>query len=237
MTPQERLIVAIDTQDRSETLKLLNRFPEIRMAKVGSVLFTSEGPAILSEFENRKINVFLDLKFHDIPNTVAGAVENVCHYKSVTMLTVHASGGRAMIMAAREAINRSATAKKPLLLAVTMLTSLDAESAEEIGFQEGPLTSHVLRLAKLATASGADGLVCSPQEIPILRKELPKKTLLVVPGIRPAGLAGQDDQKRTATPMDAIQAGADYLVIGRPITDSKDPKASFESICREIEKA
>jgi orotidine-5'-phosphate decarboxylase len=185
----------------------------------------------VQQLRNRGFNVFLDLKLHDIPNTVAGAVRSATH-AGASLLTIHAGGGAAMMSAAAEA---ASAPNSPRLLAVTVLTSMDASELAGIGITASP-ADQVLRLAKLAKKSGIDGMVCSPEEVAALRKETGPDTLLVVPGIRPAG-SGSDDQKRIATPAQAIADGASMLVVGRPITRAADPAAAAQSILRDIEQA
>jgi orotidine-5'-phosphate decarboxylase len=204
----------------------------VGLFKIGSELFTSEGPALIREIVQRGERVFLDLKFHDIPNTVAKSVV-VGADVGVTMLTLHASGGGQMMTAAMEALNRiSSVGPRPLLLGVTVLTSLAGEEFDKIGFSDS-VESQVVRLAKLAEQSGLDGVVASPLELALLRGQLKASMRIITPGIRPAGSAAHD-QSRIATPAAAIQAGADYLVIGRPITASPDPLASLEAITESL---
>ena len=191
--------------------------------KIGKELFVAEGPDIVRRVRDTGAAVFLDLKFHDIPNTVAKAVTSAAQ-QDVQMLTVHASGGTAMLRAAQEAAGDNG----PLVLGVTVLTSMDQQDLTELGIQKTP-AEQVHHLAKLATAAGLCGLVCSPQEIAPLREMLPAEVQLVTPGIRPAGSAS-GDQKRVMTPADAITAGADWLVIGRPIYAAGNPREAAEAI-------
>jgi orotidine-5'-phosphate decarboxylase len=201
--------------------------------KVGMELYYAAGNSIVHQLRDRGFNVFLDLKLHDIPNTVAGAVRSVAH-AGASLLTIHAGGGAAMMSAAAEA---ASTPGSPRLLAVTVLTSMDANELTGIGITASP-AEQVLRLARLAQASGIDGMVCSTEEVATLRKETGPNTLLVIPGIRPAGSASQaafgDDQKRIATPSEAIAHGASMLVVGRPITRAHDPAGAARAILREI---
>lgn len=222
------VIVALDFPDARSALDLLARLdPALCRAKVGKELFTRCGPALVRQIMAEGFDVFLDLKFHDIPNTVAGAVSAAAEM-GVWMVNVHASGGRAMLDAAREATRDAPT----LLTAVTVLTSLSGGDLQEIGFPEAADTL-VLRLAALAADCGIDGVVCSARETRMLRESVPSGFLLVTPGIRPAGdVAG--DQKRTATPAAAIADGSDYLVIGRPITQAVDPQQKLQDILAEI---
>jgi orotidine-5'-phosphate decarboxylase len=202
--------------------------PHCGMLKLGLEFFLANGTAGMRAIGERPI--FLDLKFHDIPNTVTGAVRAVLP-AAPALLTLHAAGGAAMIEAARDVV-AAGGATRPKLLAVTVLTSLNAEALHDIGVAGGP-RQQVLRLAKLALAAGADGLVCSPQEVAMLRDALGVGPLLVVPGIRPAGAAA-GDQARTMTPAEAARAGADWLVVGRPITQAPDPAAAAAAIAAEL---
>lgn len=232
MKPHERIIAALDVPTLSEARALAEALAgRVGLAKVGLELFLSEGAAAVRTVQDTGLDVFLDLKLHDIPNTVEHAAKAVGSL-GARMLTVHASGGAGMIAAARRGLD-AAGAKDTLLLAVTVLTSLGAEdlSAQRI---PGSVEDHVLRLAKLAVDSGADGLVCSPREVKALRTLLGDSPALVVPGIRPAGSAAQD-QTRIATPQSAVADGADWLVIGRPLREGGDPKLAAERIARELE--
>ena len=224
------IIVALDFPDANAALLCVDKLGEhVTFYKIGLQLFTREGPAIVRQLKDRDKRVFLDLKFHDIPNTVAGAVASASRL-DVDMLTVHASGGAAMI---RAAVDSAASASHPpLVLAVTVLTSMDASALAAIGVATDA-TSHVIRLAGLAKEAGCGGFVCSPQEVEPLRQQIGDDLKLVVPGIRPAGTA-TDDQARIATPQDAIRAGADYLVIGRPITAAPDPLRAVRAIMSEV---
>ena len=227
--PANRIIAALDTADLGVARSWARALDtEVGMLKLGLAFFLAQGPAGIRAVTDAP--VFLDLKLHDIPNTVAGAVSAVSPL-SVAMLTLHASGGSAMIAAARRAAEAAGPAR-PKLLAVTVLTSLSAEALAETGVSASP-QAQVLRLAKLALAAGADGLVCSPQEVAMLRGEIGPEPLLVVPGIRPAG-APAGDQARTLTPREAVTAGADWLVIGRPITEAPDPTAAAAAIAAEL---
>jgi orotidine-5'-phosphate decarboxylase len=229
------IIVALDVPEAAAALRLAETLtPVVGAFKIGKELFTAAGPEIVRQFRAAGAPVFLDLKFHDIPNTVARAVEAATRL-DVQMLTLHASGGRAMMAAAEKAAQE--TAKQlgrpaPLVLAVTVLTSMDAADLAEVGV-ETPPAAQVERLAQLAAQTGLRGLVCSPQEIAALRKILPAQMQLVTPGIRPAG-SEKGDQKRTLTPKEALAAGVNWLVIGRPITGAADPRAAAEAILASL---
>ncbi len=222
----KRVIVPLDFPDTDAALALAARLdPRLCRVKVGKELFTAAGPTVVSRLQERGFEVFLDLKFHDIPNTVAGACRAAARL-GVWMLNVHASGGEAMMRAAREAV--AGAAKPPLLIGVTILTSLSAADLERIGFAGTP-EENVLRLAGLTHACGLDGVVCSALEAPRLRAAFGAAFKLVTPGIRLDGSAA-DDQARVVTPREAMRLGADYLVIGRPIAQARDPVAALESI-------
>ena len=224
-----RVFCAIDTADMEQALNLVKRLSGASLHfKLGLEFFNAKGLDGVEKIRaaiSDKSEIFLDLKLHDIPNTVAGAVRSVLKVKP-QFLTVHASGGRAMIEAAAKAAGSGTERTK--ILTVTVLTSLDQEDLTNIG-QTGSVTEQVLRLARLARDSGADGVICSPHEIEILRKNMEDDFLLVVPGIRPAGSA-QNDQKRIMSPEEAFERGADYLVIGRPITKALDPAAAAKDL-------
>jgi orotidine-5'-phosphate decarboxylase len=201
--------------------------------KVGSQLFTSEGPRVVEKLAGLGFEVFLDLKFHDIPNTVAGAVRAAADLPGVTLLTLHTSGGIAMMRAAREALGGRKT--RPALLGVTVLTSLDAAALRKIGMS-GSVRSRAVALAKLAQDAGFDGVVSSAHEVRAIRQACGPKMLIVVPGVRAASGA-TNDQARVATPAEAIRAGANYIVVGRPITAATNPREAAISIAKEIESA
>ncbi len=223
MTPDPKIVVALDYPAAAPALALVERLDPGRCAlKVGKELFTRAGPALVETLVGLGYRVFLDLKFHDIPNTVAAACDAAADL-GVWMVNVHASGGRRMMEAARERL--AARTQPPLLIAVTVLTSLDRDDLAEIGCPDEPL-ARVLRLARLTQAAGLDGIVCSPLEAAAVRRELGAGFVLVTPGVRP-GSAAVGDQKRVMTPRDALAAGADYLVIGRPITAAADPLAAL----------
>jgi orotidine-5'-phosphate decarboxylase len=232
LTPRDRLAVALDFPNEHEALKLVIRLDQsCQWFKVGMELYYAAGNGIVHQLRDRGFNVFLDLKLHDIPNTVAGAVRSATH-AGASLLTIHATGGAAMMSAAAEAASAPGS---PRLLAVTVLTSMDANELAGIGITASP-AEQVLRLARLAQASGIDGMVCSPEEVAALRKETGPNTLLVIPGIRPTGSA-IEDQKRIATPAQAITHGASMLVVGRPITRAHDPAEAAQAILKEIEHA
>ena len=229
---RSRLALALDTDDLVEALRLAEELePWFSVAKVGLELYSAEGPEAVSALVERGWKVFLDLKLHDIPNTVAGAVRSATQ-AGASLLTIHATGGAAMMSAAAEAASAPGS---PRLLAVTVLTSMDANELAGIGITASP-AEQVLRLEKLAQASGIDGMVCSAEEVATLRKETSPNTLLVIPGIRPTGSA-IEDQKRIATPARAIHDGASMLVVGRPITRAQDPAQAAQAILEEIEQA
>jgi orotidine-5'-phosphate decarboxylase len=229
VSPAERLIVALDTADTSQAERWARAVaPYCGLFKLGMEFYLANGQAGVRGITGRPI--FLDLKLHDIPNTVAGAVNAVLPL-APRMLTLHASGGFAMIEGARRAAE-TAGAERPMLLAVTVLTSLDAASLAATGVAGDP-ASQAVRLARLALSAGADGLVCSPLEVRMLRKALGDQVKLVVPGIRPTGSV-RGDQARTMTAEDAVAAGADWIVVGRPITAAPDPGASAAAIAAAI---
>ena len=225
-----RIIVALDFAEPEQALALLAHLhPGLCRIKIGKELFTRGGPALVEKVIARGFAVFLDLKFHDIPNTVAQACKAAADL-GVWMVNVHTLGGRKMLEAAGNAIATCAT--RPLLIGVTLLTSLDAQELRDIGIT-ATLEEQVVRLASLAQQSGLDGVVCSAREARSLRARFGPDFCLVTPGIRPDGAAAQD-QSRTMTPAAALHAGATYLVIGRPITQAPDPLAALESIRAEI---
>ena len=229
--PDPRIIVALDYANAADALALVDRLaPALCRLKVGKELFTRSGPELVRALVGRGFDVFLDLKFHDIPNTVAQACRAAAEL-GVWMVNVHAQGGRRMMTAAREALD-DVGGRRPLLIAVTLLTSLGADDLAEVGLTGSP-ADNVLRLATLAHASGLDGVVCSPQEAAALAGSLGPAFRLVTPGVRPAGVS-TDDQQRVMTPGQAMAAGAHYLVIGRPITQASDPIAALRAIAGEI---
>ncbi len=221
-----RVIVALDFADAVQALALTERLdPAHCRLKVGKELFARSGPALVETLQEKGFEVFLDLKFHDIPNTVAKACKAAADL-GVWMVNVHAMGGRKMMEAAREAV--ASASHRPRLIAVTVLTSMGDADLAEIGLQGSP-EDNVRRLAGLAKSAGLDGVVCSPQEVDMLRNTIGGDFQLVTPGVRPVG-AALNDQARVATPEDAIRAGSSYLVIGRPITQADDPLAALKII-------
>ena len=227
MNASERLIVALDVPTAEDALRLVDRLAgRVGLFKVGSQLFTAAGPEVVRAIVARNQKVFLDLKYHDIPNTVGAAVKSAAGL-GVSLLTLHGLGGRAMLEAAARA-----RAGGVRLLAVTVLTSHDEASLADIGFAR-PLSDSVRRLARLARDAGIDGVVASPHEVGLIREACGKGFLIVIPGIRPAG-AQAGDQARLATPAAALSAGADYLVVGRPVTEAPDPAAAVAAIVQDM---
>ncbi len=233
MLNRDRLIVALDVPSATQARQIVQSIGEsANTYKIGKQLFTAEGPQIVRDLVASGRKVFLDLKFHDIPNTVAAAVRQAAELQ-VSMLTVHASGGSKMLKAAVEAAAQSAA--KPMVLAVTVLTSLSDADLSEIGVS-GNVITQVLRLGALARNAGCGGLVASALEARELRRELGDDFAIVTPGIRPGGTA-VGDQARVLTPKEAIAAGATYLVVGRPILEATDPSQAAQNIVREIDEA
>ncbi|AFY35032.1 orotidine-5'-phosphate decarboxylase [Calothrix sp. PCC 7507] len=238
MGVEQQIIVALDVPDLKRAIALVDQLPEVSFWKVGLELFTSTGPNILEVLKSRNKRIFLDLKFHDIPNTVAGACRVVAGY-GVDLLTIHASAGRDALKAATEAAQTGAAqagVKPPKLIAIALLTSI---SARQLAFDLKiplELPEYALEMALLAQDAGLDGAVCSPQEVVQLRQTCADNFLLVCPGVRPTW-ADKGDQKRSLTPAQAIIAGADYLVIGRPITAAAEPQLAWERISEEITMA
>lgn len=230
---RSRLIAALDLPDRAAALAAVDRLSgHVGCFKLGLEVFVREGPALVQEIVDRGEKVFLDLKLHDIPNTVAGAVRSACRL-NVAMLTLHAAGGKRMLEAAREAAQSASSS--PLLLAVTALTSLTADDVRSIGVQ-GQVTDWVERLGNLASQAGISGLVASSLELPALRRRFGDTMQFVIPGIRPKGAASQD-QARAASPAEAIRAGADFLVVGRPILQASNPALAADRIVEEVAAA
>lgn len=225
-----RVIVSLDFPDGKQALDLCQKLePASCKLKIGKELFTREGPVLVEKLISSDFDVFLDLKYHDIPNTVASACRAAADL-GVWMLNVHASGGRTMMEAANEALDK--TIHKPLLIAVTVLTSMSQEDLAELGITKS-VEDQVMLLANLAKSSGLNGVVCSAKEASSLKAELGEEFCLVTPGIRPAN-SSSNDQKRIMTPAEAINAGSHYLVIGRPITKADDPLAALDAINKEI---
>jgi len=226
------ILVALDVESAAKAVELANLLRgSVGGFKIGKQLFTAAGPAMVRELTSRGDRVFLDLKFHDIPNTVAGAVQSAVS-TGAWMVNVHCSGGSAMMKAAADAATNAAaktSQPRPLVIGVTVLTSMNDDALKEIGVG-APMLDHVVHLAKLARASGLDGVVASPQEVRAIRQACGPDFQIVTPGIRPADQQGKDDQARTMTPAEAIEAGATYLVIGRPIAAAPDPKSAAEKI-------
>ncbi|NIA67984.1 orotidine-5'-phosphate decarboxylase [Pelagibius litoralis] len=237
IAPQDRIFVGLDTPDIERAAALAKSLAgAVGGIKIGKELFTAQGPDGVRLVAGGA-PLFLDLKFHDIPNTVAGAVRAAVHLRPA-ILNVHASGGRAMMQAAAQAAREAAEdlgTERPKVIGVTVLTSLDARDLEEVG-QRGPAGEQVLRLARLTQDSGLDGVVCSPREIEALRRACGPDFLLVVPGIRPSW-STSDDQKRVMTPEEAVAAGADHLVISRPIIAADDPLAAAQRIAGDLSGA
>jgi orotidine-5'-phosphate decarboxylase len=232
-----KIIVPLDVATEEEAIALTEKLPEINWWKVGLELFISCGPSILTKLKEREKRIFLDLKLHDIPNTMAGACRVAGSY-GVDLITVHATAGREGLKAAKTAAEEGAAAANqgpPKLIAVTVLTSL---TSQDLAFDLKiplELSEYVLNMALLAEESGLAGAVCSPQEVAELRRVCKDDFVLVCPGVRPSW-AARGDQKRSLTPAKAIKAGADYLVIGRPITQAEEPRAALDKICQEIEE-
>jgi orotidine-5'-phosphate decarboxylase len=235
MKPEERIIVALDVPDEQSAIALVDQLPQVGFWKVGLELFTSTGPRILELLKSRNKRIFLDLKFDDIPNTVAGACRSAARY-GVDLLTIHTTCGRDALKAATQAAQSGAAqvgVKPPKLIAITLLTSI---SARQLAFDLKiplELPEYILEMALLAKETGVDGAVCSPQEVAQLRDTCGNDFLLVCPGVRPIW-ADMGDQKRSLTPAQAMQAGADYLVIGRPITAASDPGVAWQRISEEL---
>lgn len=224
-----KIIVALDFQNAKTAINFARQLdPKMCRLKVGKELFTAAGPQLVEAFQQQNFEVFLDLKFHDIPNTTAKACQAASNL-GVWMVNVHASGGFEMMQAAREAVDKNT--HKPILIAVTVLTSMSEEALQKIGVQT-PLQQHVLNLATLTKEAGLDGVVCSAQEAALLKESLGQNFCLVTPGIRPKN-AAKDDQTRIVTPQDALNLGAHYLVIGRPITKAENPLKALEDIFQE----
>ena len=225
---ENKIIIPLDL-DKSAALNLAKKFdPTKCRLKVGSQLFTSSGPKFIKDLKSLGFDIFLDLKFHDIPNTVYEAIKSAADL-GVWMINVHASGGREMLEASKKAIE--SFDEPPLLIAVTVLTSLSEENLNEIGLKD--LSKQVLTLAELSNECELNGVVCAPTEVKAIKNNIGKDFITVTPGIRPSD-SNVNDQTRISTPLEAIKNGADYLVIGRPITQSDDPSRALERIIQEI---
>jgi orotidine-5'-phosphate decarboxylase len=248
---RQKLILALDFPSLEPALELAQTLaPVVGMFKINIHLFTSAGPSAVEKLHMLDREIFLDLKFHDIPNTVKGAVSSAISLPGVRLLNVHTLGGMEMMRAAAKARDESKSAKStprpqlPKLIGVTILTSMDNDALKEVGIA-GPASRRVVKLARLAQKAGLDGVVASPQEVRAIRRACGKDFLIVVPGVRPevggksgrAGKGKSDDQARVATPAAAIRAGADYLVVGRPITGAPDPESAARAILDEISSA
>ncbi len=240
--PRSSLIIALDFDSLSIALKFAKQVADlVGMFKIGAQLFTAAGPEAVRQISQLGPGIFLDLKYHDIPNTVAGAVLAAAALPGVQLVNVHSLGGTAMVQAAAQAISAGVPmgADRPRLLAVTVLTSMDNKSMKEVGIG-GPAQTRVTQLARLARKAGADGVVASVQEAKAIRKACGREFLIVTPGVRPkekSGAGKKDDQARTATPREAIKAGADFLVVGRPVLVAADPRAAILEIVEEIASA
>ncbi|HEY9801205.1 MAG TPA: orotidine-5'-phosphate decarboxylase [Leptolyngbyaceae cyanobacterium] len=231
----DKIIVALDVGDEESAIALIDRLESVTFWKVGLELFTSAGPRILQVLKYRQKQIFLDLKFHDIPNTVAGACRSAARY-GVDLMTIHATSGKDALKAAKEAVEEGsaqAGVKPTKLIAVTVLTSISARQLAMDLKVPVELPEYALDMALMAQEAGLDGAVCSPQEVTQLRQTCGDDFVLVCPGVRPTW-AEQGDQKRSLTPAQAIQAGADYLVIGRPITAAADPELAWQRISQEL---
>lgn len=234
MDSQKKIIVALDTTDVDKALNLTKLIPDVGAFKLGLEYFCANGPSGIKVIAQTGVNIFLDLKFHDIPNTVIGAIQASLNMQPY-MMTVHLSGGFNMLKKSMDSIKSSyvkSSLKRPLILGVSVLTSIDNTDFDSLGLS-GKVEDQVLRLGQLAISAGLDGLVCSAKELKILRRELGSNFILVTPGIRLKD--GEiNDQKRIVTPYQALTDGANYLVIGRPITASKDPKQALSNIIKEM---
>lgn len=235
LKPSERILCALDTIDVDEASKLTTKLGEyVGGFKLGLEFFGANGPKGFEKISNTSANIFLDLKLHDIPNTVSKAIHSLMPLKP-TIMTIHTAGGPAMMAAAAKAATEASNniqCNRPIIVGVTILTSLDDQDLNLIGYQEN-IPAQVARMAALAKENGLDGVVCSPHEISLIKNTCGKDFKLVVPGIRPAGSA-KGDQKRVMTPNEAVKLGADYLVIGRPITQAENPVEAALSIANEI---
>ena len=236
MSIKDRIIVALDVPSEAEALALIEALPQVTFWKVGLELFVSSGPGILNTLKQRQKRIFLDLKFHDIPNTVAGACRATARY-GVDLLTIHAAAGKETLSLAQAAVQEGAKVagtSPPKLIGITLLTSI---SSRQLAFDLKiplELPEYALQMALLAQEAGLDGAVCSPQEVEQLRQTCGDEFVIVCPGVRPSW-ADKGDQTRSLTPAQAIKAGANYLVIGRPITAAADPGTAWQRICEEVD--
>jgi orotidine-5'-phosphate decarboxylase len=229
---KEKVILALDVSSAKQALDLVRALHDlVGMFKVGSQLFMAEGPPVVREIIRNHGKVFLDLKFHDIPNTVTHAAVEAAHL-GVSMMTIHASGGRVMMQSVSKTLHDQFGSKRPAVVAITVLTSFDTKALFEIGL-ERPIEEQVVHLARFAQDCGIDGIVCSPREIRVVRKSVNPGFKIVTPGIRMPDQS-VNDQQRTATPQDAIASGADYIVVGRAVTDSPDPRAAMQRLIDSI---
>jgi len=229
---KEKILIALDVSSRKEALALVESLhPMTGMFKVGMQLYTAEGPSFVRDIIAAGGRVFLDLKFHDIPNTVRKAALEAAKL-GVSMMTIHASGGQAMMQAVSDELREKLGEKRPIVVGVTVLTSMDEGALKETGIVS-TMDEQVLRLAKLAEDSGLDGVVCSPREIQMIRSAVGRSFKIVTPGVRMPGQAA-DDQQRTATPREAISNGADYIVVGRAVTNAPHPRAALESLLQSF---
>ena len=227
-----RIITALDLPTAEQAVDLAAQLGNNgQFVKVGMQLFTAAGPKVITDLHNAGRNIFLDLKYMDIPNTVAGGVRSACGL-GVSMLTIHASGGKRMMEAAAQAA--SEYENRAAILAVTVLTSFTLEELDQVAPGGGDMNDRIKRLATVSLEAGCDGLICSPADLPAVRSAVGYEMLLITPGVRPSGSAG-DDQRRVATPKSAMNDGADYLVVGRPITKSDNPSVAIKTIAQELE--
>jgi orotidine-5'-phosphate decarboxylase len=235
MNVEQKIIVALDVAEAAAAIAVVEQLPQVSFWKVGLELFTSTGPEICMQLKSRQKRIFLDLKFHDIPNTVAGACRAVARY-GVDLLTIHATCGRDALKAAAEAVQQGAAqagVKPPKLVAITLLTSISSQQLATDLKIPLELPEYALAMALMAQESGLDGAVCSPQEASQLREVCGEDFLLVCPGVRPSWVE-KGEQKRSLTPAEALKAGANYLVIGRPITAAAEPELAWKRICQEL---
>ncbi len=235
MNVEQKIIVALDVAEEAAAIAIVEQLPQVSFWKVGLELFTSTGPKICTQLKSRQKRIFLDLKFHDIPNTVAGACRAAARY-GVDLLTIHATCGKDALKAAAEAVREGAAqagVKPPKLIAISLLTSISSQQLAIDLKIPLELPEYALAMALMAQESGLDGAVCSPQEASQLREVCGEDFLLVCPGVRPSWVE-KGEQKRSLTPAEALKAGANYLVIGRPITAAAEPELAWKRICQEL---